>query len=647
MGWLMRQQRVFVSTLLMLAATGMVARASHAAPLETYGALPSVDEMSLSADGTKDAYVATKANDRLIVIQDLTSGKVIRVLKAGDAKLRGLCWAGNDDLLITYSRTMEIPNLSGPEHEFSTVIDLNIATGAMATLLDKAPDGIKMIQGAVAGLPQIRLIDGAPVVFVTGTIFPVNRSQLALFRVNLKDHRTSLIDGSAPAARSWTLDENGVLVARDQYDEATRRWLLELKSAQGWAPTEGLDASIERPYLAGLSADGASVLVVVPSPSGNRVTGVPLQPGKPQIEVARQGSGVLDDAVTGRAVAILGADVHFLDPGEQRFWAGLQHAYAGETIRLVSRAAGGAFMIIQIDGPRDGVSFALVNMKTRHADWIGDVYGGLKADDLAPVSLITYPATDGLTIPAYLTLPRGRDAKNLPLVVLPHGGPAVRDNAGFDWWPQALASQGYAVLQPEYRGSAGFGEKFLEAGYGQWGRKMQTDLSDGVRYLVHQGTIDPKRVAIAGASYGGYAALAGAAFDPGIYRCAIAVAGPADLQVMMRKAQTDMRREDSTVTRYWMRFMGATATDDPELNEISPAKHADRITIPVLLIHGSDDTVVPHRQSEIMQQAMEDAHKPVTLITLEHEDHWLSRAETRIQMLKASADFLKANDPPG
>src|SRR5262249_22277991 len=146
---------------------------------------------------------------------------------------------------------------------------------------------------------------------------------------------------------------------------------------------------------------------------------------------------------------------------------------------------------------------------------------------------ITYEAADGMKIPAYLTLPAGRPASKLPLVVLPHGGPASRDTADFDWWAQAIAAQGYAVLKPNYRGST-IRQEVLSCGYGQWGRKMQTDLSDGVRYLAKQGVIDPARVCIVGASYGGYAALAGVTIDPGVYRCAVSVAGLSDLKLMLK-----------------------------------------------------------------------------------------------------------------
>jgi dipeptidyl aminopeptidase/acylaminoacyl peptidase len=298
--------------------------------------------------------------------------------------------------------------------------------------------------------------------------------------------------------------------------------------------------------------------------------------------------------------------------------------------------------VVLVDGPR-GYRYELINMNTARATPLGFVYDGL--EDSLPTTRITYEAADGLEIPAYLTLPAGKPATKLPLIVLPHGGPGARDTADFDWWTQALASQGYAVLRPNYRGSTTT-QSFQNAGYGEWGRKMQTDLSDGVRYLAKQGTIDPARVCIVGASYGGYAALAGVTLDPGIYRCAVSVAGVSDLKRMLAWEKSKEYGGDHTGTRFWNRYMGVKGPDDPVLDTISPIKHIDRVNVPVLLIHGKDDTIVDYEQSEVMLKALKKANKPVELVTLKKEDHWLSRSETRLLMLQSSIAFLRANNPP-
>jgi dipeptidyl aminopeptidase/acylaminoacyl peptidase len=175
---------------------------------------------------------------------------------------------------------------------------------------------------------------------------------------------------------------------------------------------------------------------------------------------------------------------------------------------------------------------------------------------------------------------------------------------------------------------------------------MQTDLSDGVRHLEREGIIDPKRVCIIGGSYGGYAALAGVTLDPGIYRCAVSVAGVSDLKRFLEWVNSRDRAGAHISQRYWDRFMGVENHKDLNLDAISPIKHIDAVDVPILLIHGRDDTVVPFEQSAVMLRALQKANKKVELVTLKNEDHWLSRGETRLQMLKSSMAFIEANNPP-
>jgi dipeptidyl aminopeptidase/acylaminoacyl peptidase len=297
-------------------------------------------------------------------------------------------------------------------------------------------------------------------------------------------------------------------------------------------------------------------------------------------------------------------------------------------------------MVVKVFGAQHGYAYALYDWYGHQATVLGQIYAGVVAP--AQVKKIAYAAGDGLLIPGFLTLPKGVTEKALPLVVLPHGGPAAADTLNFDWWAQALADQGYAVLQPNYRGST-ISYAHEAAGFGEWGRKMQTDLSDGVRYLAAQGVIDPKRVCIVGASYGGYAALAGVTLDAGVYRCAVSVAGLSDLRLFLRRANTG---SSNTTQRWWDRFLGVANPNDPAISAVSPIEHIASVNVPVLLIHGRDDTVVRYEQSEVMLKALKQAGKPVELVTLSDEDHWLSRGKTRLQMLQACVAFLKANNPP-
>src|SRR5207249_3213598 len=215
---------------------------------------------------------------------------------------------------------------------------------------------------------------------------------------------------------------------------------------------------------------------------------------------------------------------------------------------------------------------------------------------LAPMSTIAYKSSDGLEIPAYLTLPRGVPAKELPTLVIPHGGPWARDVWGYNSMAQFFANRGYAVLMPNFRGSTGFGKKFLNAGNGEWGRKMQDDLTCGVKYLIAQGVTDAGRVGILGGSYGGYATLAGVAFTPEVYRAAVDIVGPSNLLTLL----------DATPP-YWesMRRMLYARMADPGttdgkawLRERSPLNSAARIKTPLLVVQGDNDPRVNRAEAE-------------------------------------------------
>lgn len=259
----------------------------------------------------------------------------------------------------------------------------------------------------------------------------------------------------------------------------------------------------------------------------------------------------------------------------------------------------------------------------------------IKMRRMHPVRTIRYKARDGLDIAAVLTLPYGRDAK-LPLIVMPHGGPVARDSETWDWWAQFLADRGYAVVQPNYRGSSGYGTPFTEKGEGQWGLAMQDDLDDAVKALAAQGIADPARVCMVGASYGGYAAIRAAQRDGDKYRCAVSYAGVSDLHRMIQYQKNFLfsgSRGD------WLREQA------PDLKNVSPLNFPEQFSIPLLLVHGDQDLVVPPAQSRVLAQKLKDAGKDVTYIVQPEGDHHFSRTEDRLAFLKALEAFLKKHNP--
>jgi dipeptidyl aminopeptidase/acylaminoacyl peptidase len=321
----------------------------------------------------------------------------------------------------------------------------------------------------------------------------------------------------------------------------------------------------------------------------------------------------------------------------------LGRTFRGLTVNTLSESSDHQRVIVEVGSRSSAPVCYFVDLNANRADIIDEEYPGLIDRKLGEVRYISYKARDGLEIPAYLTLPAGvSDPKNLPMVVLPHGGPASRDEDGFDWISQYLSALGYLVLQPEFRGSSGYGTAFMEAGYHQWGGLMQDDVTDGVRAMAQQGLADPKRVCIVGASYGGFAALEGASFTPDLYACAVSINGVSDLpDLLTYDAGIGENANELAAQR---EHIGSAL--DPLIAAKSPARAAEAITVPVLLIHSTNDTVVPFAQSKKMAEILQRHGKSVKLVELPGDDHWLSAAATRTQMLRALGEFLQQHLPP-
>jgi dipeptidyl aminopeptidase/acylaminoacyl peptidase len=262
----------------------------------------------------------------------------------------------------------------------------------------------------------------------------------------------------------------------------------------------------------------------------------------------------------------------------------------------------------------------------------------LNRDYLAPMTAVRYKSSDGLEIPAYLMLPKGVPAKNLPAIVLPHGGPWGRDSWGYNSIAQFLANRGYAVLLPNFRASTGYGKKFLDAGNKQWGDKMQDDVTWGAKYLVAQGIADPKRIGIMGGSYGGYATLAGVTFTPDLYAAAVDIVGPSNLVTLL-----------STIPPYWESIrklfyarMGDPATPEgrAQLERQSPLNHAAKIKTPLLVIQGANDPRVNKREADQIVIALRDRDYPVEYIVAPDEGHGFARPVNNMAMFAATEKFL-------
>jgi len=302
-------------------------------------------------------------------------------------------------------------------------------------------------------------------------------------------------------------------------------------------------------------------------------------------------------------------------------------------IGFVDSSADENKLLIRAESDTDPGRYYIFDKTTKRLNEIVLSRPELEGMTLAQVKPITYKASDGTDVPAYLTLPPGSDGKNLPAIVLPHGGPGSRDEWGFDWLAQYFASRGYAVLQPNFRGSSGYGERwFQKNGFQSW-RMAIGDVNDAGRWLIAQGIAAPGKLGIFGWSYGGYAALQSGVLDPGLFKAVVAVAPVTDLGQFKQEG--------------WNWYFGRIRSDfigsGPHVTEGSPAQNAARLQAPVLLFHGERDLNVPVRQSRIMQDKLRDAGKKVELTVFPDIDHYLRDAAVRAEMLRRSDAFFRAN----
>ncbi|QIQ85814.1 prolyl oligopeptidase family serine peptidase [Erythrobacter sp.] len=647
--------------LALLAATGVLpapfaaapatAQQAAAVPLEFYGDLPAVEEAVLSPSGTYTALLMTLNGERIITVTD-AAGQPVKQFVVGDAKVRGIEWVGEEAILLLRTETGNLPRQyrsAKVEWWRGNVIPLDDRRPVVSIFADQ-----RSIVNGILGFHGIRRVDGrwkgyfgglrrGPSSGERNMLLDEGRS---LFAVDLMTGEAERVAYAAEGSimRDWLVGPDGEVAATLDIERRTGDWRIEGPDgstlARGSQPRGDID-------LVGLGANGASVIhSEYDEGRGDWARrSVPLTGGEPG--AMWEGVAInryIRDPLTGIVLGVRTTDGDYLVEDEARRARLEKVTDLFKTRRGISFTIAGydvdlSTMIVSTSGNYDSGTWLRVEADTGERSIVGLERPAIQGRAIGKVSEFTYEASDGLEIRGILTLPPGREPVDLPAIILPHGGPAAHDRLAFDWWAQAFAARGYAVFQPNFRGSNGRGAAFQEAGDGEWGRAMQSDKSDGLKALAEAGIVDPKRACIMGASYGGYAALAGVTIEQGVYRCAVSVNGVSDLKAITLAQRTGTR---DIFRRAIDRQFGA-ATD---LEAISPARLADRADAPVLLIHGRDDTVVPFAQSALMADELKDAGKVFEFVELPGEDHWLSAAETRKAMLEAAVRFVERHNPP-
>lgn len=604
-----------------------------------YATLPTFASSALSADGTKLAYGTPRSDGNLdIRIYDFTT-RTTQLIDLTTNKLRSLQFEDGGKLLVIasftsndYSEKAEVGRL--------VVIDIDkkttkLVSGRLEALLPDQPNKIVLAyydQGADSG-PWT----------------------LNLYNYDLETNRATIIAKGNSYTRSWQTDRNGVPVARMDLNLVGKFTTLFVKKPNGdWSqavrmentPTMGMG-------FAGLSASGRILFQRDDKSEFGKIESLNPVTGAVSVLIRSDDTqlmGSRSDAWTGQ---LTGVQMGGLDEVEQ--WIAPEFAAAkemiegqlsGKTIYLLDHTPDKKVFLAAAGTPSTTLQYYILNLNTSRLTSIGSSMPSMEMIATGNMRATTFKSRDGVDIPVYITTPPGHnDAKNAPTIMFPHGGPASRDGLGFSWWAQFMASRGYVVIQPQFRGSAGFGTAFEEAGKRQWGKRMQDDVSDALKWAVKEGMTDPARACIVGGSYGGYAALAGATMTPDLYKCAISVAGVSDLPQMMIQQGAGNFGLRSSALNYWKEHIGFD--DRPAMEAASPRRLAANVRAPILLIHGKDDSVVLFEQSRIMANALRAAGKPHKLVELTGEDHWMSRASTRLQLLVEIDAFLAENLGPG
>lgn len=629
-------------------AVGTAGRA--APPLEAYGRLPAIERVVLSPSGERFALIGKAGQDRRLFVRQ-ADGQIVYQANLGAINIRNLYWAGDDRLVVLTTQTVGAHAENMPLQVWSAGLDIDLKTTKLINIFHGSPT----VVDAVFGWFGTRQINGRWYAFVGAVPFDKVVTKMSaggggvypnLYRVDLETGAYVPVAKAGLGRTDWVIGAEGGVVAHATYD--TRGKIQTLYWGAGAdRPLTSRALSAGKLELDGLGRTPGTLLLADRTVGEEEAREV-RPDGPPEGEVLytrAEAIQSLRDPVSSLLVGITRPDVgaELRDQTRQNRYLAAIRAFPDAGSRLAGFTSDLGRMVIYTEGSKDSGTYWLIDIAKKSARPIGDARPEIRPEDLGPTRVFAYKASDGQALDGVLTLPPGRDAKGAPLLIMPNprvGGPKA--TLRFDAWAQAFAARGYAVFQPNPRGTLGYGDSFRKLAEGEVGKRLQTDVSDAIGALAAAGLVDPKRVCIAGEDYGGYVALAGVTLQQGLYRCAVAISAPSHLQ-SFRSWATQRAGDDEVRMRELMSPLGPIGAED--LKTISPGTYANRADAPVLLIHGAEDSVVPVEQSRSMSRALKSAGKPVELIVLDKEDHFLAKEETQISLLAAAVAFVEKHNP--
>ncbi|MCW1403154.1 S9 family peptidase [Novosphingobium sp. MW5] len=657
----MRKAAIFISAFGLPLASAQ-AQTSPDATAAKFGALQGVSDIAMSPDGNWASIVAPRpGGGQRLFIADLVSGGAPKPILAETGKeqnLRGCRWATDTRLVCTVSVVIKD---NGVLIGFSRLIALN-KDGSGITVLSKGggmnstgyiQNGGRIIDWDLPGKPGKVLVTRqfVPEVSDYATNITKEADGIGVEELDITSLSRKVVERPKPTTAEFLsdgkgnvrimgsalVDGNGRLTGRTNYyyrKQGSREWEL-LSKVSGSA--QGIDAGFD-PYaidpaknvvygfenkdgftaLSSVSLDGTATKQLVLSRSDVDIDGL--------VRIGRDGR------VVGASYATERRTIEFFDPDLKKLGAALKRALPGNpNIDFLDSSADESRLLLFASGDTNPGMIYVYDKTTRKLAELLPARPELAGVALGTMAPITYTAADGTKIPGYLTLPPGSTGKNLPAIVMPHGGPSARDEWGFDWLAQYFATKGFAVLQPNFRGSAGYGADFYQRnGFQSW-KTAIGDVNDAGRWLLSQGIAAPGKLAVVGWSYGGYAALQSPALEPDLFKAIVAIAPVTDLEQLRTDAS------QFTSSRLVSKFIGS----GPHVREGSPAQNVGRIRAPVLLFHGDLDQNVNVGQSRLMNSKLKGESKTVEYVEFPGLDHYLYEPAARTEMLTRSDAFLR------
>lgn len=608
-----------------------------AVPIEVFAAPPAIENPLLSPDGSRIAAKFLLSGKQSLVVAPLAGGAKPTRFEFGKVDVNGWQWVNDQWLVVSL----------GAEEKYGN-----------GSLYVTRLAGVNAIDGRVvqidwkhSGLDADNIMwvasDGSPrIVFSKQASIDFNWSY-SVFEADVSTGATRLVQKSKDGISRWFADGAGQ-VRLGIGNEWLNKYTNVIYRRTNAEPFEQLPIKIKKdgdfPVPLTYRRDGSAIAISnrngydevyeLQLPSFNFGKKLFAAPGYDVVAVIDNLAG---DDIAGISYIGKTERTVWLDPQFRDIQASLDRTVGENIARLVSWDRKATRLLVEMGKPSQAGGLYYWDTRSAAMQRFAWNNATLKGRSLSEVKTIQYKARDGTPIEAVLTMPRGRAPTKLPLIIMPHGGPAARDHEKFDWWVQYLTEQGYVVLQPNYRGSTGYGTAFTKLGEGEWGMKMQDDLLDGIDWLATQGIADPARTCIVGASYGGYTAMRGAQRDGTRYRCAVSFAGVSDLQAMRDYHSSFLGRYVAS-REFW-------AKQAPHLAAVSPRMHAKEFSAPILLLHGKEDIRVPVNQSRNMANQLRKAGKPYEYVELPEADHHLSRTDDRITLLKAIKAFLDRYNP--